>query len=80
MLETLKAYYDGTQVVLDEDNKRRIPKGEIVLTYTVTENETETRAERWKRYLESKEGVIPTGRTAEEIDSYIRSLRDNDRI
>lgn len=80
MLETLKAYYDGTQVVLNEENKRRIPKGELVLTYTVTENETDSKAERWKRYLESEEGVIPTGRTAEEIDSYIRSLRDNDRL
>ena len=82
MLETIKAYYDGANVVLDEDNKRRIPRGELVITYTVTEteNKVESRADRRRKFIESGAGVIPSGRSADEIDAYIRSLRDNDRL
>ena len=82
MLETVKAYYDGTNVVIDEDNNRRVPKGELVKTYTVTEprDEVESRAERRRKFIESGAGVIPSGRSADEIDAYIRSLRDTYNI
>lgn len=40
----------------------------------MSEQKAKTRAEKRRRLIESDAFVIPSGRTAEEIDTYIRVL------
>ena len=52
----------------------------ITILDKISKQKVETRAEKRRRLIESDAFVIPTGRTTEEIDGYIRELRDNDRF
>ena len=83
MLAAVKGYYDGTQIVIDEKDREALNTGdEVVITILNRLNATrkETRADRRRRIVDLEKYVIPSGRSAEEIDDYIRELRDNDRI
>ena len=40
----------------------------------------ETRADKRRRIVDSEKYVVPTGRSADEIDNYIRELRDNEPL
>lgn len=83
MLAAVKGYYDGNQIVVNEDDRKNFSIGdEVVITILskLTIPKRETRADKRRKLLEMDEFVIPSGRTVEEIDAYIRELRDNDRF
>ncbi len=55
---------------------------EVIITILDRINVTrkETRAEKRRRIVDLGKYVMPSGRSVEEIDDYIRGLRDNDRF
>lgn len=82
MLAAVKGYYDGKQIVIDEKDRNNLNVGdEVIVTVLgqVNMQKTETREEKRKRIIESDLYVASSGRTVEEIDEYIKELRDNDR-
>ncbi|MCM1039689.1 MAG: hypothetical protein NC434_10230 [Ruminococcus sp.] len=83
MLAAVKGYYDGNQIVVNEDDRKNLSIGdELIITILdkITGQKVETRAERRRRLVDSEAFVSSTGRTAKEIDEYIREMRDNDRF
>ncbi len=82
MLAAVKGYYDGNQIVVNEDDRKNLNVGdEVVITILERFNrkKVETRAEKRRRLVDSDAFVISTGRTAEEIDEYVREMRSDDR-
>ena len=83
MLTAVQAYYDGKQVVVDEQDRAYLNAGDR-LVITVLDNATSSvssaLAEKRLRMLEEERYVQPSGRSVEEIDRYIAELRDEDRI
>lgn len=83
MLAAVKGYYDGTQIVVDEDDRKNFNIGDEVVITILDRLDTkrkETRADKRRRIIDSEKYVIPSGRNVEEIDNYIKELRDNDRF
>lgn len=83
MLAAVKGYYDGNQIVVNEEDRKNLRVGdEVIITILdrINRQKVETKAEKRRRLIESKAFVISTGRTVQEIDEYIRELRDNDRF
>ena len=83
MLAAVKGYYDGTQIVLDENDRKSLNVGdEVIITILDRLSKTgkETRADKRQRIIDMEKYVISTGRSAEEIDNYIREMRDDDRV
>lgn len=83
MLAAVKGYYDGTQIVVDENDKKTLNVGdEVIITILdkVNITEKETRADKRRRIVDLEKYVVSSGRSIEEIDAYIRELRDNDRF
>lgn len=83
MLAAVKGYYDGNQIIVNEDDRKNLNVGdELIITILdrISGQKVETRAEKRRRLIESDAFVIPTGRTTEEIDEYIKEMRDNDRF
>ncbi len=83
MLAAVKGYYDGTQIIVNEDDRKNLNIGdEVVITILnrIVMTRKETRADRRKKLIESGEFVSTNGRSAEEVDAYIRELRDDDRF
>ncbi len=83
MLAAVKGYYDGTQIVMDEEERKHFTIGdEVIITILDRSSvqKAETRAEKRKRIISSDAYVIQTGRTAEEIDDYLKEMRENDRF
>lgn len=83
MLAAVKGYYDGTQIVVNEEDRKNLSMGDEVII-TILDNygkqRAQERAEKRLRLIESDAFVVSSGRTVEEIDQYIRELRDNDRF
>lgn len=83
MLAAVKGYYDGTQIVVNEEDRKNFSIGDEVII-TILDNysrqKVQERAEKRLRLIESDAFVTSGGRTVEEIDQYIRELRDNDRF
>ena len=82
MLATVKGYYDGKQIVLDENDRRSLNAGDEVIVTIIDRFSTmqkATRAEKRRGIVDLDKYVISTQRSVEEIDGYIRELRDNDR-
>ncbi len=83
MLAAVKGYYDGTQIVLDENDRKSLNVGDEVIVTILDRLSTEgkeTRADKRQRIIDMEKYVISTGRSAEEIDNYIREMRDDDRV
>lgn len=83
MLAAVKGYYDGKQIVISEDDRENLNAGdEVIITILdkITSERVETRTEKRRRLIDSDVFVISTGRTVEEIDEYIKEMRDNDRV
>lgn len=83
MLAAVKGYYDGTQIVVDESDRKTLNIGdEVIITILDRLNTTrkETRADKRSRIVDLEKYVLPGGRSSEEVDNYIRELRDNDRF
>ena len=83
MLAAVKGYYDGTKIVVDERDRKTFNIGdEVIITILdkISTTREETRAAKRRRIVDMGKYVIPSGRSAEEIDNYIRELRDDDRF
>lgn len=83
MLAAVKGYYDGTQIVVNEEDRKNFSIGDEVII-TILDNfgkrKVQERAEKRMHLIESDAFVVSSERTVEEIDKYIRELRDNDRF
>lgn len=83
MLTAVKGYYDGTQIVVDENDKKTLNIGdEVIITILDRSNTTEQarRVDKRCRIVDLEKYVVSAGRSTEEIDNHIRELRDNDRF
>ena len=83
MLAAVKGYYDGNQIIVDENDRKNLNVGdEVVITILdrINRQKVETRAEKRRRLIESDAFVIPTGRTVEDIDESIKEMRFDDRF
>ena len=78
MQTAVHAYYDGKQVVVNEQDRLHLNAGDRLLITVLggasVEN-LETLAERRLRILEEEKYVRPNGRTAAEIDRHIAEMR-----
>lgn len=83
MLAAVRGYYDGNQIVVNEDDRKNLNAGdEVIITILdkISQQKAETRAEKRMRLINSDAFVVPSGRSVEEIDEYIREMRNNDRF
>lgn len=83
MLAAVKGYYDGNQIVVNEDDRKNLSVGdEVIITILdkMNSQKIDTRVEKRRRLIESDAFVISSGRTVEEIDEYIKEMRSGDRI
>lgn len=83
MLAAVKGYYDGKQIVVAEDERKSLNIGdEVIITILDRGNKAEMDEKEVKRrnILESDAYVMTSGRSIEEIDAYIKEMRDNDRF
>lgn len=83
MLAAVKGYYDGTKIVIDERDRKTFSIGDEVIVTILDRRSAakeETRAARRRRIVDMDKYVVPTGRSVEEIDDYIREMRSDDRF
>lgn len=83
MLATVKGYYDGTQIVMDEEERKHFTIGDEVIITILDRTSVQkggTREERRKRIISSGAYVTSAGRTTEEMDNYLKEMRENDRF
>lgn len=83
MLLAVKGYYDGKQIVVDEDDRNNLNVGdEVIITILngAKGKKAELRLERRKKIIDSGMYVTDTGRSAEEVDGYIKELRADERF
>lgn len=83
MLTAVKGYYDGKQIVVDENDRKTLNVGdEVIITILdrLDTSEKETRADKRRRIVDLEKYVVSGGRNTEEIDNYIRELREDDRF
>lgn len=82
MLAAVKGYYDGNQIVLKEEDRKNFRIGDevIIILDNFGKQRVQERAGKRMHLIESDAFVVTSGRTVEEIDQYIRELRDNDRF
>ena len=83
MLAAAQGYYNGEYVVVDEPAKKEFKKGDMVILVRVNNlpnPDTLSLAEKRRRIFASKKYVNPTDRSAEEIDSSIKEMRNDDRL
>ena len=71
MLAAVKGYYDGTQIVMDENMNLKAGQEVIV---TVLDMQKKARKEiDWDSF------VIPSER-GQDVDEYMKEMRENDRL
>lgn len=82
MLAAVKGYYDGNQIILDENDRKGLSVGDelIITILDRIDEQKESRAEKRRRLIESGAFVVSSGRTAQDIDEYIQEMRTNDRL
>ena len=83
MLAAVKGYYDGKQIIVDENDRKSLNVGdELIITILSGLDSTrkETRAERRSRILVSKKYVNSGKMTTMEIDEYIKEQRSDERF
>ena len=83
MLAAVKGYYEGNQIIVNEDDRKNLNVGdELIITILdkVGMKKTETRAEKRRRIIDTDAYVVSTGRTVEEIDDYMKEMRSDDRF
>lgn len=82
MLAAVKGYYDGTQIVVDENDRKSLNNGDEVIITILGQmgSSKRTRAVKRRNIIDMDKYVTSTGRSTEDMDNYIRELRDNDRF
>lgn len=69
MLAAVRGYYDGNQIVVNEDDRKNLNAGdEVIITILdkISKQKVETRSEKRMRLIDSDVFVIPSGRSVEE--------------
>lgn len=82
MLAAVRGYYDGRQIVVNETDQKSLSAGdEVIITILdrTSGQQVETRVEKRRRLIDTDAFVIPSNRTVEEIDEYIKEIRSDDR-
>lgn len=82
MLAAVKGYYDGTKIAVDERDRKTFNIGdEVIITILdkISTTREETRAAKRRRIVDMGKYVVPSVRNTEEINNYIREMRE-DRI
>lgn len=82
MLAAVKGYYDGKQIIVNDADRKNFNAGDEVIITVLDRmggEKAETRAEKRRRLIASDAFVIPTERTAEEINESIKEMRSDDR-
>ena len=83
MLAAVKGYYDGNQIIVNEEDRKNLSVGdEVIITILdkINKQKVDTRSEKRRRLIDSDAFVITTGRDVEEIDAYIKEMRSDDRF
>ena len=83
MLAAGKGYYDGERVVIAEDDRKSLSRGDELIITIVDGKKLQNidkRLEKRKKVIESGMYITQTGRTTEEIDNDIKELRNDDRF
>lgn len=83
MLAAVQGYYDGNQIIINEDDRRNLTVGdELIITILGrnSESKTATRTKKRRQLIDSDAFVVSTERTALEIDNYIKEMRVDDRV
>ena len=80
MLTAVKGYYDGTQIVVNAEDKKNLNIGDELIITILDRIKTNTRTEQRKQIIKSGAYVVPSARSTQEIDNYIKELRENDRL
>lgn len=83
MLTATQGYYNGEHIVIEEKDRMSLKKGDIFVLVRINHENNEsgtTLAEKRRKMLSSRKYSKPSGRSAEEIDSAIKEMRENDRI
>ncbi len=82
MLAAVKGYYDGNQIILNENDRNSLSVGDelIITILDRIDEQKEARAEKRRRLIESGAFVVSSGRTAKDINEYIQEMRTNDRL
>jgi hypothetical protein len=83
MLAAVKGYYDGEQIIINESDRKKLKIGdEVIITILdqITIQRTPSRTQKRKQIIDSNAYIRPTGRSAEEIENYIKELRTDDRF
>ncbi len=82
MLAALKGYYDGTQIVVDENDRKSLNNGDEVIITILGKLDTskQTRVAKRRNIIDMDKYVMSTGRRTEDVDNYIRELKGNDRF
>lgn len=79
MLAAIKGYYDGTQIIVREKDRRNLNVGDEVII-TILDNagrhRTEEAVVRKTRFFETGAPAASGGRKKEEIDEYLKELRE----
>lgn len=82
MLAAVKGYYDGNQIIIDENDRKNLNIGdEVIITVLdkINRQKIESRSERRRHLIESEAFVVSSGRTKEDINEYIKEMRSDDR-
>ena len=80
MLTAVKGYYDGTQIVLNDEDRKNLNKGDELIITILDRIKTDARTEQRRKIIESGAYVMSSARTTGEIENYIKELRENDRL
>ena len=82
MLAAVKGYYDGQQIIVNENDRKNLYAGdELIITILNSgRRENDIRLEKRQKLIDSAAYVMKTERTAEEVDAYIKELRNDDRF
>ncbi len=66
MLAAVQGYYDGNQIIINEDDRRNLTVGdELIITILGrnSESKTATRTKKRRQLIDSDAFVVSTGRT-----------------
>ena len=82
MLSMAQGYYNGEYVVVNDEDKKELKKGDVfaLVKINLEINEGTSLAEKRKTLFSSKKYTNKTGRSAEEIDAAIKEMRADDRV
>lgn len=79
MLAAIKGYYDGNQIIVREKDRKNLSVGDEVII-TILDNAArqgpEKKVEKRTRFIETGVFAVSGARREEEIDQYLRELRE----